>query len=252
MTTAQHAFDRNAHSAGRSGNGSGINVGDTERVASVIGGGLLALYGLSERGLASLALPLLGGMLAYRGLSGHCSLYSSLGFNTAENPGPATAIPAGHGYKVEQTITVDRPADDLYMMWRQLDRLPEFMQNVKQVQVLGRNHSRWVVNGPFGAPVEWEAEIINERPGELIAWKSVEGSTVSTAGSVHFTPSRSGRGTDVHVVMKYDPPGGKLGANLAWLMGASPECQLKADLERFKRMAESGHATASAQPAGRF
>jgi len=250
MSTVQHAFDRTGNrSGGNSGQGSGINVGDTERVASVIGGGLLVLYGLTEKGLGSIALPLIGGMLAYRGLTGHCSVYSSLGVNTAENRGPATAIPAGHGYKVEETVTVDRPADDLYMMWRQLDRLPEFMQNVKQVQMLGHNRSRWVVNGPLGAPVEWEAEIINERPGELIAWKSAEGSVVSTAGSVHFTPSRSGHGTDVHVSMKYDPPGGKLGANLAWLMGASPEGQLRADLQRFKKMAESGEAAATAHRA---
>jgi len=175
--------------------------------------------------------------VAYRGLPGHCHLYGALGVNTAEHHGPATSIPAGHGYKVEESVTVHRTAAELFAMWRRLDQLPRFMKNLKEVRTLDGNRSHWVAQGPLGAPAEWDAEIINERPNELIAWRSLPGSTVDTAGSVHFEPAAGG--TQVRVVLKYDPPGGKLGAAAAWVLGAAPEEQLRSDLRRFKQLAEA-------------
>src|SRR2546430_110214 len=94
--------------------------------------------------------------------------------------------------------------------------------------------------GRAGMSVSWDAEIINEEPNRLIAWRSLEGSQVSTAGSVHFTPAPGDRGTEVRVVLKYDPPGGKLGGWLAWLFGADPECEIQEDLRRFKQLTEAG------------
>src|SRR5262245_23628119 len=78
------------------------NVGDIERWASVLGGGALTAYGLSRGSLSGLALALVGGGLAYRGLSGHCPVYGTLGLSTAGPTGPAASVAAGAGVKVEK------------------------------------------------------------------------------------------------------------------------------------------------------
>jgi uncharacterized membrane protein len=100
--------------------------------------------------------------------------------------------------------------------------------------------------------VEWDAEIINDGPNRLIAWRSREGPQVATAGSVHFNPLGPGRGTEVRVVLKYDPPGGKLASWLAWLFGQEPGQQVHDELMRFKQLMETGDiATVREQPSGR-
>src|SRR5581483_8390332 len=149
-------------------------------------------------------------------------------------------VAAGHGYKIEGAVTVNKPAGDLYRFWRQLDNLPRFMDHLKEVRMLGNGRSHWVAEGPMGTSVEWDAEVVNERFGELIAWQSLPGSDVNTAGSVHFTPAPGNRGTEVRVELKYDPPAGKLGAWFASLFGEAPGQQVRADLQRFKEMMESG------------
>src|SRR5438093_1363742 len=109
-----------------------------------------------------------------------------------------------------------------------------------------------VKRGPAGLKVEWDAEIINEEPNRLIAWRSLEGSQVSTAGSVQFNPAPGGRGTEVVVTLKYDPPGGKLGSWLAWLFGEEPSLQVRDDLRRFKQLAEAEEVpTTQGQPSCR-
>ena len=123
------------------------------------------------------------------------------------------------------------------------------MQHLKSVTTEGLR-SRWTAKAPAGMSVEWDAEIINDRPNRLIAWRSLEGSCVSTAGSVHFTPAPDGRGTEVLVELKYDPPAGKLGSWLASLFGEEPGRQIGDDLRRFKQLMEAGDAaTTPRQPA---
>lgn len=230
----------------------GVNVGDSERWLSLVGGGLLGLYGLTRGSLGGLALAAVGGSLVYRGVSGHCSLYQALGVNTADRRGSATSIPAGHGVKVEECITINRDPADLYAYWRNLENLGRFMRHLECVEKIDDRRSRWVARAPLGATVSWEAEIINERPNELIAWKSREGSTVDTAGSVHFRRLPNGRGTELRVVLKYDPPAGKAGSALAWLTGQSPECQIREDLHHFKQVMEANEVPpTSGQPLGR-
>jgi uncharacterized membrane protein len=231
-----------------------VNVGDTERWVSAAGGMLLGLYGLSGRGLFNqLVLPAIGGMLAYRGLTGHCSCYASLGINTADKRGPATAIPAGEGVKVEERLTIHRPAAELFREWRQLQNLPRFMSHLKEVRVLDGKRSHWVAQGPMGMSVAWDAEIINERPGELLAWRSLPGADVDTAGSVHFEAAPGGLGTVVRVVLKYDPPAGKAGAAAARWLGDAPEQLLRDDLQRFKQHVEAGgHAALTGSTGARW
>src|SRR5262249_19531396 len=115
------------------------------------------------------------------------------------------------------------------------------MRHLQSVTVQG-DKSHWVARAPLGRTVEWDAEVINEKPNELIAWRSLEGSDVDTAGSVHFTPAPApaGRGPEVRVTCKYAPPAGKLGGWLAWLFGQEPSVQVREDLRAFKRLMEAG------------
>jgi uncharacterized membrane protein len=218
------------------------NVGNIERWASLLTGGILVAGGVTSKSpLAQIIGVVAGGALLWRGATGNCPLYAAAGIDTAHEPGPATAVRAGHGCKVDESITVNAPPRELYHFWRDFTRLPEIMSHVKEVRGLGGNRWHWVAQGPLGVNAEWDADVINEKEHELIAWKSVEGSRVDTAGSVHFTPAPGG-GTEVRVTLKYDPPGGRTGATLAWLAGASPQKMIREDLERFRALMEAGEA----------
>jgi uncharacterized membrane protein len=237
--------------ARRAGLAGPVNVGRTERIASGVIGGLLAAYGFRRGGIGGLLVALLGGGLLTRGASGHCPAYSALGMTSAR------AHPRDYfenGVKVEQSVTIDRPAPELYQFWRNFENLPRFMRNVESVQITGDTTSRWAVKGPFGRRWEWEATIINEVEGELIAWQTSGDAEVQNAGSVRFIPSRSGRGTEVKVVVEYLPPAGpagRVGAAIGALIGRSPGEEVKADLRRFKQLMETGEVPSTeGQPRG--
>ena len=229
------------------------NVAQAERWLSVVAGSALAAYGLKNRSLGGLVVAGLGGALVWRGATGVCPVYSAAGISTAgEHQGQQVSVPYGRGTQVEKTVTINAPADRLYTFWRNFENLPRFMENLEEVEVIDDKRSRWVATGPAGFDVQWEAEIINEVPNELIGWRSVEGSTVDNAGSVHFTPATGGRGTEVKVVLRYDPPGGKLGAAVSRVLGEDPDWQVQEDLRRLKMLIESGEiATIEDQPSGR-
>ena len=221
-----------------------VNVGEAERMISAIGGGALAVYGLSRGTLGGLCLAGIGGCLLYRGLSGHCDMYGALGVNTADESAPMTSVEAGSGCKVEKSVTINRPADDLYLYWMNFENLPNIMSHLKSVTKIDGRRSRWVAKAPLGMTVEWEAEVHTARPNELISWRSLPGSTVDTAGSVHFN-RRGDRSTEVRVVLKYDPPAGKIGAAVAKWLGEAPQHQIENDLNEFKRLMEAGEQAAS-------
>jgi uncharacterized membrane protein len=217
------------------------NVAGDERLVSALAGSALVFYGLSKRSRAGAALALLGSGLLSRAASGYCSLYGTLGVSTARRRrGPRAVMTSGQGVRVEEAITIDRPAADLYALWRDLKNLPRHMQHVESVEVLDSKTSHWSVTGPMDKSVKWYAEIVNDEPNSLIAWRSVDGSEVDTAGSVHFKPAPKGRGTELKVVLRYDPPAGKLGAAVAWLFKEEPGQQIRADLRRFKQLMETG------------
>jgi uncharacterized membrane protein len=228
----------------------GPNVGRNERLISSVAGACLLATGLSSGKKGSLLLAALGGSLLYRGMSGTCHLYKAMGVNTHRRS-PATVIPAQHGYRIEKTIIVNRPPAELYSFWRELENLPKVMQHLKSVDVIDRERSHWVAEGALGKEVQWDAEIFNDAENELIAWRSVPGGDVDTAGSVRFQPIGEHHGTAVTVTMKYDPPAGKVGAWIASLTGSGLEQKLEADLARFKQLMEAGESLRSGtQPAG--
>jgi len=224
-----------------------VNVGQSERTISLVAGSALALAGLSRGSLSGMILAATGGSLIYRGVTGKCHLYDAFGINTAEGHNAATAVPAQQGTKIEHSITINRPHQDLYRYWRNFENLPRIMNHLESVKATTGNRSHWVAKAPLGTTVEWDAEVINERDGELIAWRSLDGSQVETAGSVHFKPALAGRGTEVTVSLKYNPPGGKVGIAVAKMFGEEPQQQIAEDLNRFKQLMESGAAASASK-----
>jgi uncharacterized membrane protein len=158
----------------------------------------------------------------------------------------------GRGIRVSRTIAIDRSPEELYDYWRNLENLPRFMRHLESVRVTGSNRSHWVAKAPAGRTVEWDAEITEERPNSMIAWRSLPGADVDNEGSVRFERAPGGRGTFVRVKLEYDPPGGVLGAIVARLFGESPDHQIQSDLYRLKQVMETGQVTTTdGQPAGR-
>jgi len=140
---------------------------------------------------------------------------------------------------MEQSVTINRSPDEIYSFWRQLENLPRFMRHIKSVTQTGDGISHWVVQTSAGKEFEWDARLIEDKPGQMISWQSLDGADVDNAGSVWFTPAGGAFATEVKVSMKYSPPGGKLGALLAGFFGDSAEKQMTEDLLRLKKLLES-------------
>jgi uncharacterized membrane protein len=143
------------------------------------------------------------------------------------------------------TTTVGLPEQEVYEMWRDLDNLPKFMAHLEEVRPDGNGRSHWRAGAPRGRTVEWDAEITEDVPGQRIAWRSVGSADVHNEGSVQFVPAPGGRGTEVHVKLRYEMPGGKLGETVARYFGEDPRQQLDDDLRRFKQVAETGEVVRS-------
>ena len=232
------------------------NVAEAERWASALGGAALTAYAikqLKDRSPFGAALAAAGSALMYRGATGHCPMYAAAGINTAEpRSDTRRALGGSRGVHVDETFTINKPADELYAFWRNFEQLPRFMEHLVSVQQLDQRRSHWVVKGPAGRKVEWDAEIVNEIPGELIGWRTLDGADVVSAGSVRFKAAPAGRGTEVRVRLQYDPPAGKAGATIAWLLGHEPSQTIQEDLRRFKQLMEAGEIpTTKGQPRGR-
>ena len=218
----------------------GINVGRTERWISGIAGAALIGYSLKARWLRGLLVPAGIGLIG-RAATGRSRVNRALGRNSArrDTSSPVASLARGEGTRTEQAVVIARPRDELFQYWRRFENLPRFMDNLESVTMLDGRRSHWVAKGPLGARVEWDAEIHNEIPDELIAWRSLPGSEVDQAGSVHFAPAEGG-GTEVRVVLRYTVPGGKVSDAIAHLLGDEPERQIADDLRRFKQVMEAG------------
>jgi len=213
-----------------------VNVGHKERLASVLAGsGLLAL-GLFRRSRSGWALAGTGAMLLYRGLRGQCAVYRALGIDRS---GAEEGRRGNLGVRVERAVSVEEPAEKVYRFWRDFRNLPLIMANLESVSVQSPTRSHWVAKGPVGTSVEWDAEIINDKPNELIAWRA-EGSLVEHAGSVHFEPRPDGS-TLVRVSLQYDPPGGELAHMITTLFGEDPGPRIEEDLTRLKEAMGRAH-----------
>lgn len=211
------------------------NISDAERWLSLGAGAALILYGLTRR-RAGWILAGFGAMLLHRGTSGHCHTYAALGISTAGSD-TRRALRGPRGTIVEERIVVNRPVSEVYRFWRELENLPRFMTHLESVEQLTGTLSRWRAKGPAGTHVEWNAEIINEVPNQVIGWRSIEGSDVVSAGSVNFE-DRNGA-TRLRIRLQYSPPGGRVGDAVARLFGKDAATEIRHDLKRFKDVIES-------------
>jgi uncharacterized membrane protein len=173
------------------------------------------------------------------------------GINTARKNSRAS-VQHGTGVKIEKRVTINKRPEELFNFWRDFANLPSFMNHLKSVRIIDDKHSHWVANGPARTTLEWDAEIINEIPNELIAWRSIRKARIPNAGSVRFEKSRNGRGTEVKVALSYAPPAGKIGVLIAKIFGEEPGQQVEEDLRRFKQVMEAGEtASVEGQSSGR-
>lgn len=141
---------------------------------------------------------------------------------------------------VSKGITVGRPPGEVYAFWREFENLPRFMYHLEGVESTGDGRSHWVAKAPAGRRVEWDAEIVEDIPDAVISWRTVGADDdITHEGRVAFLPVEGGRGTEVHVDLSYDPPGGRFGAAIARLFGEEPGQQIADDLRRFKQAIES-------------
>lgn len=215
----------------------GVNVGPGERIASTIAGGVLIGYGLVSRSKLGIFLGLFGASLVYRGTTGKCEAYRKMGINTADSDGAANIARDVH---IKKSVTINRPAEELYSFCRSFENLPRFMPNLKSVSKIDDYTSRWVATTSLGKTVEWDAEIYNDIPNELIAWLSLPNADVTHAGSVNFKPAPNGRGTYVEVTFNYNLPLGKASALIAKLFGSEPGQIVEQNLHRLKQLFEAG------------
>jgi uncharacterized membrane protein len=234
------------------------NVANPERVGSVALGAALIALGLRQRDAKGLLAAVIGGAFVQRGATGHCMVYDALGVSTGDSEAvlgrhradvtsAAATVNARKAVKVERAVTIARPRNELYDFWHDFTNLPQFMEHLASVRVDSPTRSHWKAKAPAGSDVEWDAEIVNDVPNEIIAWKSVGDADVANAGAVNFSDAPGGRGTIVKVTLDYEPPGGKLGAFVARLFGEDPDRQVREDLRKFKQLMETGAITTSAR-----
>jgi len=172
---------------------------------------------------------------------------------TGTRPQPSRiTVHDNRGVKVVRSVTIRRPAADLYQFWRSLENLSSIIKHPVSITRLSDSESHWRVSAPGKDHfVEWDAAIINDEPDQLIAWRSKEGADVPNAGTVRFQPAPGDEGTEVRVQLEYDVKGGKLAALLAKLTGEEPEQQVAEALRRFKALMEAGEIpTIEGQSAG--
>jgi uncharacterized membrane protein len=147
--------------------------------------------------------------------------------------------------QAKTAITINRPVEEVYRFWRDLTNLPSFMHHLASVEVTGSGRSHWTANAPAGRAVDWDAEIVEDKPNQRLAWRSLDGSQVTNSGWVSFTPAPGDGGTEVRVELSYDPPGGALGKVVAKLFGEEPQQQVTDDLRRLKQVLETGEVVRS-------
>ena len=222
---------------------------DLERWVSGVGGAALLWYGARQRGISRWSLALAGAGLVYQGISGD---------NLLDRIPMAQDIPvvkqltsAPTQLRIRKSLTVNRPANELYEYWRNLENLPNFMTHVKSVKDLGEGRSHWKVEVLDKIQLEWDARITQDRPNEMIAWETEPDADIQNRGYVKFIPTSRG-GTEVSVSLEYDPPGAIMGRFAGGAVKFIAEQEIKEQIRDFKRLMELGElATTEGQPSGR-
>jgi uncharacterized membrane protein len=219
----------------QSDRGRGSRADTVERVASLISGGALAAWGikrlLERRSAGNIGMTAAAGLLVYNGVRSYDG--------------------ASRGAHLEASFTINKPPEELYRYWRNVENLPKFMQHLESVQASGKR-LHWVARGPVGAKLSWDTEITDEKENEWMVWRSVQGEPLRHSGSVHFRRAPGNRGTVVTVSIQFDATSRGVGRSLMEALGKGPEFQLREELRHFKQLMEAGEIpTTEGQPSGR-
>jgi uncharacterized membrane protein len=217
-----------------------VNLSPAERSLSVVAGGILLFAGLRRR---SLPLILGGSGLFYRGASGYCPVSNALD----RFAGPQ------FGVQFEESITIHKPVEEVFSLWRQIENLPRFMSHVESVTPVDGRQSHWIARIPAPLRLEWDATITDEQENRKIAWRALPGPGVHHSGTVFFHSVPARDATEVKIIFSYKPPAGSVGAAIAKLFASLTQHQLREDLRAFKAVLEAGEKpTTAGQPSGRF
>ena len=203
------------------------NWSPATRTLAGVAGAALGAYALSRRNVPAAIAGLVGAGLLLRAIT---------------NTGAKRLVGVGgesRGVDVHKTINIAAPLEEVWSFWSNYENFPLFMHNVRSVIDHGGGRSSWTVAGPAGVPVKWDAVITAWAPGELLAWKSVPGSAVASAGVVRFDRNEDGS-TRVDVRMSYNPPAGAIGHAVAFLFAADPKTEMDQNLMRMKVLIETG------------
>lgn len=223
------------------------NLGRAERAASAVLGGVLLVRGLRRRSLGGAVSAIAGGALLSRGLRGRSRVYRALETNVPTGDRSESRAKAREPV-AERSITVGKPAEDLEEFWRDPELLERIVGDFAEVSAAGGNEDEdegedrhhWRVSGPLDRPMEWESKLVEERPGELLRWESLEGATIPYEATIRFQPAPADRGTEVTLRVEYDPPGGTVGNAVLDRLDVVPETLVGKLLYRFKSLAETG------------
>ena len=226
------------------------NVATWERFVSVAAGAGLLAAGWRRGGVARKAITTVGTGLIARGMSGYCPVNAATGRGRMRGD-TRQELGGARGVFVQESVTIDAPVRTLFELWSDPSNLPRLLPYLRSVDTIDERRSHWVLEGPAGTWLEWDAEIINEVPLETIGWQSLPGSDVASAGSVRFRPA--GReGTEVTVTMQYAPPAGRVGAVAAWITGHGAASQVREALRQLKQRLETAETPgADGQPESR-
>lgn len=235
------------------------DVGKRGRIAAAVLGGTLVALGLRRRSLGGAVAALAGGWLLYRGVGRRTTerrtgtMREGPTDETTEQP-TSTTTPKypTTTTDVERSITIDESADELHQLWRDPEDLSRVVGHFAEVTAESEDRQHWSVEGPLGWSVEWDAEVVEDRPGEVLRWESVEDGALLSEGSVRFRPAPGDRGTEVTLRLQFDPPGGALGGAAMERLGFVPATLANETLRRFKSLAETGEIpTLERNPSGR-
>jgi uncharacterized membrane protein len=198
------------------------NWSPAERALAGSFGAAMAVGGYARGGVKGIVMFLLGtGMLARAAINRDIA-----------------SLARGEAIPVQRTIRIDKPVAEAFAYWRNLENFPLWMSHVQEVRYAGGNTYHWKVDGPGGVPVEWDAELLNVVENREMTWRSLEGSAVRNTGRVRFEEDEGG--TRVHVLIRYEPPGGLVGHAVAKVFGADPASEMDDDLVKLKSLVETG------------
>ena len=220
----------------RAPSGQGTNVGGAERIVSTLLGSALLLRALRRPSASAIALALSGGMLVHRGVTGHCYVYEALGRKALASSTPGSM----HAARPQRSITIEKPAQELYRMWRDPQHVSALMGDFAEVQSTPDGRWRWRAHLPLGKAIEWTTTTVEDRPNELIAWRTEPDAPFAHEGSVRFQRAPRDWGTEVTLSMSFGAPGGMLSELTGKLFSSIPKALEESILRRCKSMSVAG------------